>query len=165
MCTKPRTIISRVQAETRNAIASLAASTLKVLFAHIRASRHLSHLNFTLKADKYVYVSKPGGQPAFRLGKGQPIPAQPILSVTISIRLFDPWLVHKEFSTLDNSKSPGPDHLHPQVLKWSASFLIEPLMHLFSNSLATAVVPNERRTASRRSIFKNPGPEDVAIYC
>ncbi len=50
----------------------------------------------------------------FRTGAGQPVPA---LSIPLGHPVFTPCLVHKELSTLDTSKSPGPDQLHPKLLK------------------------------------------------
>ncbi len=58
----------------------------------------------------------------------------------MGISVFTPCLVHKEVSALDTLKNPGPDQLHPKLLKWLATFLAEPLTGLFNNSLATAVV-------------------------
>ncbi len=72
----------------------------------------------------------------FRTDNGQPIPALPIPPVMMGIPVFTNCLVHEELSTLDTSKSP--DQLHPNLLKWSATFLTEPLVDLFNNSLATA---------------------------
>ncbi len=71
----------------------------------------------------------------FRTDNGQPIPALQIPPVMMGIPVFTPCLAHKELST---SKSPGPGQLHPNLLKWLATFLTGPLVDLFDNSLATA---------------------------
>ncbi len=76
-----------------------------------------------------------------QLSAGQPVPALSIPSVMMGIPAVTPCLVHNELSTLDTSKSPGPDRLHPKLLEWLATSLAEPLADLFNNSLATAVVP------------------------
>ncbi len=43
--------------------------------------------------------------------------------------------VHTELSTLDTAKSPGPDQLHPFMLRILADFLAEHISTLFNNSL------------------------------
>ncbi len=71
----------------------------------------------------------------FRTDAGQPIPALPIPFVMMGTFVFTPCLVHKELSTLDTSKGPGPDQPYPKFLKWLATIRAEPLTGLFYNSL------------------------------
>ncbi len=80
----------------------------------------------------------------------------------MGIPIFTLCLVHRELSTLDTSKSSGPDQLHPKLRKWLATFLAGPLADLFNNSFATAVVPGDWEAAVICPIFKKGGPEDVA---
>ncbi len=54
-------------------------------------------------------------------------------------------VVHRELSSLDISKEAGPDDIHPQMVRWLADFLVEPLSKLFDNSLTTVVVPTDWR--------------------
>ncbi len=51
----------------------------------------------------------------FHTDAGQLIPALP--SMMMGTPVFTPCLVHKELSTVDTSKSPGPDQLHPKLLR------------------------------------------------
>ncbi len=67
--------------------------------------------------------------------------------------MFTHCLFHKVHSSLDTSKSPGPDQLHPMLLKWLA------LADLFNNSIATAVVPGDWKAAVICPIFKKWDPE------
>ncbi len=76
--------------------------------------------------------------------------------------VFTPCLVHKELSTLDTSKSPGLEQLHPKLLKWLATFPAEPLADLFNKSLATAVVPGDWKMAVICPVFKKGDTENVA---
>ncbi len=67
-------------------------------------------------------------------------------------------------ATRNKTESPGSDQLHPKSYKWLATFLAEPLARLFYNSLATAVVPGDRKAAVTCPTFKKGDPEDVASY-
>ncbi len=67
-----------------------------------------------------------------------------------------PCLVQKVLSTLETSKIPGPDQLHPELLKWLAD--------IFNNSLATVVVPGDWKAAVTCPIFKKGDTEDVVNY-
>ena len=52
------------------------------------------------------------------------------------------------------NKAPGPDNLHPQVLKNSARSLTKPLLILFTCSLNSGILPNEWEKANITPIFK-----------
>ncbi len=67
---------------------------------------------------------------------------------------FSTPVVHKEFSSLDTSKGAGPDDIHPQILRWLADFLAEPLSKLFPNSITTAMVPTDWLLAIARPMHK-----------
>ncbi len=73
-------------------------------------------------------------------------------------------VVHRELSSLDISKGVGPDEIHPQMVRWLADFLAEPLSKLFANSQTTAVVPTDWRLAIICPIYKKGDPEDVSDY-
>ncbi len=81
----------------------------------------------------------------------------------MGIPVFTPCLVQKELSTLETSKSPGPDHLHPKLLKCLATFLAGPLAGLLNNSLETAVVPGDWKALVIYPIFKKGDSGDVPI--
>ncbi len=82
----------------------------------------------------------------------------------MGIPILTPCHFHKELSTLDTSKSPGPDQLHPKLLKWLATFLTETLADLFNNTIVTAAVPGDWKAAVICPIFKKGDPEEVANY-
>ncbi len=67
-------------------------------------------------------------------------------------------------STLETSKIPGVNQLHPNLLKCLATFVAEPLADIFNNSFATVVVPGDWKAAVTCPIFKKGDPEDVANY-
>ncbi len=141
---------SRWKYET--SITSLAISNPKVFFAHVRRNGQLSHQITSLKTDlgvidkelkAHAKLLNKFHDAVYRTDAGQPIPRLPISSVMMGT----PCLVHKEHSTLNTSKSPGPDQLHPQLLKWLATFLADPLACLFNN--IPLLQPSCRITARR----------------
>ncbi len=131
--------LSRRNYET--GIASLATSYWKVFFAYVQRYRLLSRQTdlgvIAKELEEQAKLLNEFFDTVFRPDGGQPIAILPIPSAIMGIPIFTPCLVHKELSTLDTSKSPGPDQLHPKLLKWLATFLKEPLTNLLNNSLAT----------------------------
>ena len=71
-------------------------------------------------------------------------------------------LVFKKLSNLKQSKSPGPDGLHPRVLKELKAEVAKPLELIFNASLHSGEIPQDWRIANISPIFKkgkknNPG--------
>ena len=62
--------------------------------------------------------------------------------------------VYNLLSTCDTSKSPGPDSLHPYVLKATAAELSPILTHIFKQSLESGEVPLQWKHAYVTPIFK-----------
>ena len=62
--------------------------------------------------------------------------------------------VYNLLSTCDTSKSPGPDSLHPYVLKATAAELSPILTHIFKQSLESGDVPLQWKHAYVTPIFK-----------
>ncbi len=111
------------------------------------------------KSTDYLKTAKSSYLKTSPFKNGQPIPALTILPVMMGIPACTPCLVHKELSFLDTPKNPGPDQLHPKLLKWLTTFLAKPLADLFNNSLAIAVVPGDWKAAVICPIFKKGDPE------
>ena len=65
-----------------------------------------------------------------------------------------PSKVEKLLNKLKPSKSPGPDGLHPRVLKELSSTLCNPLCLLFNTSLNSGTLPAEWKKATITAIFK-----------
>ena len=55
---------------------------------------------------------------------------------------------------LKEDKSPGPDNLHPRVLKEVALEIVDSLVVIFQNSLNSGIVPTDWRVANISSLFK-----------
>ncbi len=66
-------------------------------------------------------------------------------------------VVRRELSSLDVTKGAGPHDILPQMVRWLADFLAEPLSKLFANALSTAVVPTDWRLAIICPIHKKRG--------
>ena len=62
--------------------------------------------------------------------------------------------VYDKLSALNPNKAPGPDHLHPLLLKNCASSLARPLFLLFVQSLGSGQLPQEWKQANVTPIFK-----------
>ena len=60
----------------------------------------------------------------------------------------------KALLSLNTSKSPGPDNMHPLILKELATFLSYPLTKLFEKSLSVGRIPNKWKLAEVKPLFK-----------
>ena len=55
---------------------------------------------------------------------------------------------------LNSNKSPGPDNIAPGLIKIAAPALIEPLLHIYNQSLMTGIVPDKLKIAKVIPVFK-----------
>ena len=62
--------------------------------------------------------------------------------------------VYNELSSLNPYKAPGPDSVHPNLLKNCASSLAHPLFLLYTQSLNSGTIPEEWKKANIMPIFK-----------
>ena len=62
--------------------------------------------------------------------------------------------VKKKLKQLKPNKSPGPDNIHPRILKELSDALAKPLFLLFVASAEQETIPDEWRTATVSAIFK-----------
>ena len=58
------------------------------------------------------------------------------------------------FKKLKHKKSPGPDCIHPRILKELSEYLLVPLRILFTRSLSEGVLPNSWKISHVIPIFK-----------
>src|SRR6056300_297647 len=63
-------------------------------------------------------------------------------------------IVSKLLKGLNPSKSPGPDKLHPRILKELAETLTKPVTMLFNRSLQSGNLPELWKRANVSPIFK-----------
>src|SRR3984885_1008205 len=67
-------------------------------------------------------------------------------------------------SSLNPSKSIGPDHLDPSIIRTNLSIIINPLAQIFNSSLETGIVPDKMKQAVVIPIFKQGNREDIGNY-
>jgi len=72
--------------------------------------------------------------------------------------------IEKLLLKLNCNKSPGPDNIHPRILKECASVLSLPLWILFSSSLHEGKLPVSWKNAKVTPIFKKGSRADTANY-
>ena len=62
------------------------------------------------------------------------------------------------------SKSPGPDEIHPRILKETSEVLCTPLYHIFKCSLNNKCVPDDWKNANITPIFKKGDRKSSGNY-
>ena len=72
--------------------------------------------------------------------------------------------VHDELRSLNESKTPGPDRLHPEVLRETADTITAPLLTIYQHSLDTGEVPGACRRARVTAIYKKGSRNDPGNY-
>jgi hypothetical protein len=72
--------------------------------------------------------------------------------------------VKKKLKNLNPCKSPGPDRIHPRILKELASQLATPLQIIFQRSMDDGQLPNEWREAVIAPIFKKGAKDKPGNY-
>uniref|UniRef100_A0A670HPH4 Gypsy retrotransposon integrase-like protein 1 n=1 Tax=Podarcis muralis TaxID=64176 RepID=A0A670HPH4_PODMU len=82
----------------------------------------------------------------------------------VHIDLAGPFHGRTFMVVVDAYLSPGPDELHPRVLKELADVISEPLAVIFENSWRTGEVPADWRRANVVPIFKKGKREDPNNY-
>src|SRR5664279_168719 len=72
--------------------------------------------------------------------------------------------VEIKLKKLSDDKSPGPDGIHPLLLKECATEVAEPLALIFQKSFETSSLPDDWRTANIVPIFKKSSRTDRENY-
>ena len=86
-----------------------------------------------------VFVDEPAGEPP----KADSKPVPPLLHMEVKEES-----IKKILQKLQRNKSPGPDKLHPRIIKETGDMLLVPLKILFENSLQQGVIPEDWRIAN-----------------
>jgi len=77
---------------------------------------------------------------------------------------FPPDVVERKLLGLKTFSSPGPDGLHPLVLKSCASILKVPLSLIYDKSMATGRLPSDWRLTNITPIFKSGKKNEPSNY-
>ncbi len=75
-----------------------------------------------------------------------------------------PELVRKKLAQLKPSKSPGPDSIHPRVLRELKDVLAEPICLLFKASINEGVLPQDWKCSNITAIHKKGKKSDPGNY-
>ena len=71
-----------------------------------------------------------------------------------SYHCFDEETVRKLLTSVNTSKSQGPDGLHPKLIYELADVICKPLTLIFNKSFETRIVPNEWKTRQITALYK-----------
>jgi len=79
--------------------------------------------------------------------------------------IIDEDIISKYLESLNESKSPGPDGLHPYILKGLAKSLSRiPLNFIFKQSLEEGKLPSDWKCAAITAIFKKSDRKQQGNY-
>ena len=92
------------------------------------------------------------------------IPDKELLTPPLSSINITEDMVLKKLKNLDATKSPGPDQIHPRVLKETATAIAPALTILYRNVLSKKKVPDEWKTAVITAIYKKGPKSDPGNY-
>ena len=104
-----------------------------------------------------IFLEYRGLRSARRLGTGKQTWYELNIEITEN-------LVYKKLEKLRISKSPGPDGMHPRVLKEMKHRLVRPLTLIFQNSLRLTTLPSAWREANFTAIYKKGNKKTVSNY-
>ena len=83
----------------------------------------------------------------------------PLENITVTLEM-----VIKKLNNLNTTKSPGPDEIHPRILKEVATSIAPALVKLYNNTLKAHEVPDDWKTALITAIFKKGDKADPGNY-
>ena len=83
---------------------------------------------------------------------------------TIDDLIIDQVQIFKILENLNPVKSPGPDLLHPRVLREIKNAIVEPLTLIFKQSYNEGQVVKDWKTAHVKALFKKGSREEAANY-
>ena len=81
-----------------------------------------------------------------------------------ALHLFTESTVYKKLCMLNVTKSPGPDAVHPHLLKNCVDLLAYPLMRIFQKSFQDSCLPNDWKSAIVTPLFKKGSKLDPGNY-
>ena len=92
------------------------------------------------------------------------LPSSPYTNDIVSTLEFSHEEVLSSLQNLNSSKTPGPDNLHPRILKECANELAPSLCSIFNKSLRTGKLPSDWKQANITPVFKKGSKVLVPNY-
>jgi hypothetical protein len=77
---------------------------------------------------------------------------------------FDEFAVKNQLQKLNPTSAPGPDDIHPYILRHLASLLAPPIYQIFRLSMDEGRLPSDWKVANIKPIFKGGDRHDPANY-
>ena len=71
--------------------------------------------------------------------------------------------VRKEIKNLDKNKSPGPDGIHPRLLKELVDLVYKSIASIMNMSMTNGCLPGDWKTAHFTPIYKHKGDKNQAV--
>ena len=104
-----------------------------------------------------VFTEEPEG--IWQLPKREPVKHDMLIMIDLSEET-----VKKLLLNVNTSKSPGPDGIHPRVLKEASNSIAKPLSIIFETSLNTGKLPLEWKQANITAIYKKGDKKEAGNY-
>ena len=92
------------------------------------------------------------------------LPAKVLKTLPLSKINITEEMVLKKLNALNPTKSPGPDGIHPRVLKETAVSIAPALVTLYNNILKSHDIPEDWRSAIITALFKKGDKTDPGNY-
>lgn len=110
-------------------------------------------------AEKFsdVFIKEPDGE--IPRGKREDVPVTILRKLVITKEK-----IRKIIKKLKRNKSPGPDHLHPRIIKEVMEEILEPFQILFDFSFAMRQLPQDWVIADITPIFKKGNKSEPGNY-
>ncbi len=159
--------------EYETGLAQNVSSNTKKFFGHLQRDSRLRHRKVLPQGGANTTICDPESQvntfanhfrDVFRPDQGTPTPAINTSSQAMPSFMITPTEVSKALESLDPNKGPGPDSLHPAILKTLALFITEPLTALFNHFLSISEIPEDWREAIVCPIHKKGDRQDPGNY-
>lgn len=101
----------------------------------------------------------------FTVETEEDIPSLPIKQVpTLELIELSQDKILGAIKKMKSSKSPGPDGIHPRIIKEGGEILVEPFRILFEESFRAGQIPTDWKTANVTAIFKKGKRNDPGNY-
>lgn len=81
------------------------------------------------------------------------LPPKKVLSYLNHLIITEDMII-KKIEKLNISKSPGPDEIHPRILKETSNIIAKPLVLIYNKSLKVGRLPEDWKKANISAIFK-----------